>query len=74
MARPATLITCHVRKNVRVPVEVSTPEGPATAQRGDYIVTDAEGGQWVFTESQFREIRSAQPSQTPPPGQPQPPA
>lgn len=67
MARPTELQTCHTRKTGRV-VEVSTPEGPATAQRGDYVVTDAEGGQWVFTEAQFREVRMTQP-----PSQPQPP-
>lgn len=71
MARPTELQTCHVRKNGRIAAGISTPEGPATAQRGDYIVTDAEGGQWVFTEAQFREARvahaEAHPQPPPPP-------
>lgn len=61
MPRPTQLRTCHVQKNVRSIVEINTPDGGASANPGDYIVTDADGSQWVFTEAQLKLIAGVMP-------------
>lgn len=73
MARPTELRTCHVQKNVRDVVDVNTPDGSATAQRGDYIVTDNAGGQWVFTEAQMKVLAGVRPAVVDPHPEPLPP-
>lgn len=73
MPRPTELRTCHVQKNVLEAVVVSTPVGPATAQPGDYIVTDNDSTQWVFTEAQLKVIAGVKPLDPHPLPSPPPP-
>lgn len=61
MLRPTDLRTCHVQKNVRDTVDVNTPDGPVAAQSGDYILTDADSTQWVFTETELKAIARVKP-------------
>lgn len=61
MARPTELRTCHVQKNILESVTVTTPDGIVTAQPGDYIVTDHDATQWVFTEAQLKVIAGVRP-------------
>jgi len=41
--------------------------------RGNYIVTDENGGQWVFTEQQLKALKEQHPPKTWP-GKPSPPS
>ena len=36
---------------------IETPAGPMKLPPDHYLVTDADGGQWVFTERQLRAVR-----------------
>lgn len=74
MARPTELRTCFVQKNGVSAMDVSTPDGPVTAQRGDYIVTDAAGGQWVFTTAQLKALAGVRPIVPDPHPEPTPPS
>lgn len=57
MARPVSLIGCHVKRVVRN-TDITEDGLPVVVPPGHYIVTDDQGGQFRFTEAELRVART----------------